>query len=66
MRVRKLLRHADSGIDKIEITYNGQTLISGDSLDVFRSDYADLKVDLFGVYPESDGKIVMFIAVKCE
>lgn len=64
MRVRKLLRHADSGVDKVEVTYNGQTLISGDSLDVFRSDYADSKVDLFGVYPYDDGKIVMCIAVK--
>lgn len=66
MRVRKLLRHVDSSVDRVEITCNGSTLVSGDILEVFRSYYADGKVNLFCAYTDDDGGNVLLIDVKGE
>ena len=64
MRVRKLLRHADSGVNKVEITYNGKTLVCGDVLSVFRSDYADGRVDTYDIVDDGNDGTALSIELK--
>ena len=65
MRVRKLLRHAGENItNNVEITHKGHTLVSGDILHVFRSEYADGKVDTYDIVDDGNEGLVLSITLK--